>query len=215
MLTGVSLSKSEGQNHERFRPAEKENAVKLQRMWMLLLGVALTGCTDKPVSKVDAPQAIEEKPKGSDTTGPSQEVTPATDVVIPAVIDFITNSVGMKLKLIPAGEFMMGSPADEEGPVHRVRITKPYYLGIHEVTQGQFEEVMGTSPWKGQSAVKEGAGYAASYVSWDDAVEFCKKLSAKEGREYRLPTEAEWEYACRAGSGTRYSFGDDESGLGS
>ena len=90
----------------------------------------------------------------------------------------ITNSIGMKLKLIPAGEFMMGSPEDEKDrhdneKQHRVRITKPYYLGIHEVTQGQFEEVMGTSPWKGQKNVKEGADYAAVYVCCDDAMEFC------------------------------------------
>ncbi len=134
-------------------------------------------------------------------------------------VDF-TNSIDMKFKLIPAGEFMMGSPEDEkerfdnEGPVHLVRVTKPYYLGVHEVTQGQFERVMGASPWKGKEYVKEGADYAASYVSWDDAVKFCKKLSAKESRTYRLPTEAEWEYACRAGSHTQYCFGDSNSVLG-
>ncbi|MCH8048224.1 MAG: formylglycine-generating enzyme family protein [Planctomycetes bacterium] len=132
----------------------------------------------------------------------------------------IINSIGMKFTLIPAGEFMMGSPEnakfryDDQDPVHRVKLTKPFYLGVHEVTQGEFEKVMGTSPWKGGKYVKEGSDYAASYISWDDAVEFCKKLSAKEGRTYRLPTEAEWEYACRAGSKTAYSFGADSSKLG-
>ncbi|MCH8047388.1 MAG: SUMF1/EgtB/PvdO family nonheme iron enzyme [Planctomycetes bacterium] len=131
-----------------------------------------------------------------------------------------TNRIAMKFKLIPAGEFMMGSPEsekfryDDEGPVHRVKLTKPFYLGVHEVTQGEFEKVMGTSPWKGKNFVKEGSDYPASYISWDDAVEFCKKLSAKEGRTYRLPTEAEWEYACRAGSKTAHSFGADSSKLG-
>lgn len=135
-------------------------------------------------------------------------------------VDF-TNSIGMKFKLISASEFMMGSPEDEkaryddEGPVHRVRITKPYYLGVHEVTQGEYEKMMGTSPWKGKKYAKEGSDYAANYISWEDAVEFCKKLSKKEGRTYRLPTEAQWEYACRAGSQTAYSFGNDSANLSS
>lgn len=147
----------------------------------------------------------------------------------------ITNSIGMKLKLIPAGDFLMGSARsrqelvrlfglDEddakyftvEQPQHCVRITKPFYLGVTEVTQGQWEAVMGTGtrPWSGKTYMKEGSDYAASFVSWDEAVEFCKKLSSKEGVTYRLPTEAEWEYACRGGTTTVYHFGDDASGLG-
>jgi formylglycine-generating enzyme required for sulfatase activity len=131
-----------------------------------------------------------------------------------------TNSIGMRFVLIPAGEFMMGSPPGDqdalywERPQHRVRITKPFYLGVHEVTQGQYEAVMGSRPWSGQPCVKEGADYPATYVNWEDAVLFCEKLSAKEGRTYRLPTEAEWEYACRAGSSTGFFFGDDPSALG-
>jgi formylglycine-generating enzyme required for sulfatase activity len=125
----------------------------------------------------------------------------------------------MKLNLIPAGTFTMGSPEDEEGrrdneTQHPVTISKPFYMQTTEVTQGQWKEVMGTEPWKGKSYVKEGANYAASWVSWEDAVEYCKKLSEKEGKTYRLPTEAEWEYACRAGTETRWSFGDDEKNLG-
>ena len=83
-----------------------------------------------------------------------------------------------------------------------------------EVTQGQWKAVMGTEPWKGEDYVKEGPDYPASYVSWDDAVAYCKKLSEKEGKTYRLPTEAEWEYACRAGTQTTRSFGNDEKVLG-
>ena len=133
--------------------------------------------------------------------------------------NFITNSIGMKLKLIQGGEFMMGSPADEvgrsedEGPQHKVRITKPFYMGVTEVTQGQWFSVMNTKPWEGNEYVKEGANYPATWVSWDDAVEYCKKLSATEGKQYRLPTEAEWEYACRGGKSTAYSFGSEASGL--
>ncbi len=119
------------------------------------------------------------------------------------------NSIGMKLVLIPAGEFQMGRNTG-----HLVKISKPFYLGVYEVTQQQYERVMGTRPWEGKQNVKEGADYAASYVSHGDAVEFCLRLSKQEGVEYRLPTEAEWEYACRAGTTTAFSFGDDEAKLG-
>jgi formylglycine-generating enzyme required for sulfatase activity len=95
-----------------------------------------------------------------------------------------------------------------------VTVTKSFHLGRTVVTQGQWKAVMGTTPWKGKENVKEGDDYPATHVSWDDAVEFCRKLSEKEGVEYRLPTEAEWEYACRAGTTMAWSFGDDESQLG-
>ncbi len=126
-----------------------------------------------------------------------------------------TNSVGMKLRLIPAGEFTMGSPETEpfrrppEGPQHRVRLTQPYYLGATEVTQAQWVAVMGSRPWQGQPNVKEGDEYPASYVNWHEAIEFCRKLSAQEGENYRLPAEAEWEFACRAGTTSAWYFGDD------
>ena len=104
---------------------------------------------------------------------------------------------------------------------HKVTITEDFFMQTTEVTQGQWTAVMGTEPWRssifrigGPPPMKEGANYAATYVSWDDAVAYCKKLSEKEGKTYRLPTEAEWEYACRAGTKTRWSFGDDEKELG-
>ena len=136
----------------------------------------------------------------------------------------ITNSIGMKLVLIPKGTFMMGSPESEEGrkeneTQHEVTISKDYYLGVTEVTQAQYEKVIGKNPSYYQGAIvgNENADLPVEQVSWDDAVEFCKKLSElpeekKAGRVYRLPTEAQWEYACRAGSKTAYSF-DDEEGL--
>ncbi len=135
----------------------------------------------------------------------------------------ITNSLGMKLTLIPAGSFQMGSnESSDEKPIHTVRISRPFYLGVHEVTQGAWQDLMGTSPWSGKEYVREDRDYPATYVSYDDALEFCRKLTAIErgtnglsaGEEYRLPTEAEWEYACRAGTTGNYSFGDDESRLG-
>jgi formylglycine-generating enzyme required for sulfatase activity len=122
----------------------------------------------------------------------------------------------MKFVLIPAGNFMMGSPPDEtgrwdyEGQVHNVKIQKPFYLGIYPVTQKQWRDVMGTSP----SSFK-GRYLPVEQVSWNDVQDFIKKLNEKEGgSKYRLPTEAEWEYSARAGTTTRYSFGDDESILG-
>jgi formylglycine-generating enzyme required for sulfatase activity len=101
----------------------------------------------------------------------------------------------------------------EVGAAHQVTLTQPFYMGVHEVTQAQYEQVMGTNPSRfayGNNPVEQ--------VSWNDAVSFCRRLSAlpKEkaaGRVYRLPTEAEWEYACRAGAATEYSFGDDETQL--
>jgi len=126
----------------------------------------------------------------------------------------------LELVLIPAGTFTMGSPAsekgrlDREGPQRKVTISKPFWLGKTEVTQGQHTAVTGKSPWKGENWAKENAQHAASYVTWNDAVAFCKALSKTTKQTVRLPTEAEWEYACRAGSADAYSFGDDASKLG-
>lgn len=138
--------------------------------------------------------------------------------------EVITNGIGMNLKLIAAGEFEMGSNSgkDDEKPVHYVKISREFYLGVTEVTQGQWKAVMGTEPWSGDPAVRQGSDYPSTHVSWDDAVEFCLKLTDQErlaGRlhmdeTYRLPTEAEWEYTCRAGTTSEYSFGNDVSQLG-
>jgi sulfatase modifying factor 1 len=134
-------------------------------------------------------------------------------------VNSITNTIGMKLNKIPAGTFMMGSPESEadrevDETQHKVTISKAFYMQTTEVTQGQWKEVMDTEPWKGKQLVKEGPNNPAVYVSWNDAVAYCKKLSEKEGKTYRLPTDAEWEYACRAGTQTTWSFGNDEKVLG-
>jgi formylglycine-generating enzyme required for sulfatase activity len=141
----------------------------------------------------------------------------------PAVASTITNSIGMKLVLVPAGTFLMGSPdgedqrADDEGPQRRVRMTRPFYLGAYPVTQRQYEEVMGDNPSQFGRSNGGGADHPVEQVSWHDAVLFCRRLSArpaerKAARAYRLPTEAEWEYACRAGTQTASAFGDALSG---
>ncbi|WP_321416959.1 SUMF1/EgtB/PvdO family nonheme iron enzyme [uncultured Methanomethylovorans sp.] len=123
----------------------------------------------------------------------------------------IKNSIGMEFVLIPAGEFQMGSnESNNEQSVHKVRVSKPFYLGKYPVTQKEWQAVMGTYP----SHFKDDNN-PVEKVSWNDVQEFVKKLNAKEGTDkYRLPFEAEWEYACRAGTTTKYSFGDDESKLG-
>jgi formylglycine-generating enzyme required for sulfatase activity len=142
----------------------------------------------------------------------------------------ITNSLGTKLVLIPAGEFQMGSAESDteanadERPQHRVRLSKPYYLGKYELTQREWKAVMRTEPWKkrkGHAYVREGDDYPAVYIFHGDAEEYCRRLSALPaergaGRVYRLPTEAEWERGCRGGQQalTKYHFGDSEADLG-
>lgn len=133
----------------------------------------------------------------------------------PGACPGITNSLGMRLVPIPAGSFLMGSPDDErgryfvEGPVHRVHLTRGFHLGAKEVTQGEFESVMGYNPSSfhgGPHGVDPDRPVES--VDWTEADEFCRRLSQIEGRTYRLPTEAEWEYASRAGTRMRFSFGD-------
>jgi len=126
--------------------------------------------------------------------------------------------VTMQLVFIAAGEFRMGSPSSEKDrldneAVHRVKLRRPFYMGRHEVTQRQWQKVMGTEPWKGKTLVRENARHPAVYINWEDATSFCRKLSGQTGVTVRLPTEAEWEYACRAGSRTRFSHGDDPDSL--
>ena len=126
----------------------------------------------------------------------------------------LLNSIGIEMRLIPAGRFIMGDPQSvpDEKP-HAVTMTKPFYIGSHTVTNAQWMSVMESMPNKPRNDDDPVVN-----VSWKDAMEFCRKLSALPeeravGRVYRLPTEAEWEYACRAGTATRYSFGDDQSRL--
>ena len=125
------------------------------------------------------------------------------------------NSAGVKFVLIPAGEFMMGSADDEpgrykvEGPQHKVKIGTPYYMAIHQLTQGQWKAVMGATPWKGKGGAKDNPDHAVNHVNWNQVMEFCAKMGGKDKKTYRPPTEAEWEYACRAGSTTRFCYGDD------
>jgi formylglycine-generating enzyme required for sulfatase activity len=142
--------------------------------------------------------------------------------------EVLTNSIGMELVPIKAGKFVMGSPRSEVGRAddedqHEVVLTRDFYLGKHLVTQQQYTAIMGTNPsqFSPTGADKDKVGgldtqlFPVERVSWEDAVQYCEKLTEKEksqGRSYRLPTEAEWEYACRAGTTTPFSFGKELNG---
>ena len=134
----------------------------------------------------------------------------------PSTKDSFINSIGMKFVYIKPATFMMGSPSNEPGrdndeKQHRVTLTKGYYMQTTEVTQGQWKAVMGSNPSK-----FKGDDNPVEYVSWNDAQEFIRQLNQKEGgSKYRLPTEAEWEYACRAGSDKAFANGGiSETGCG-
>lgn len=125
------------------------------------------------------------------------------------------NSLGMELVLIPAGKFLMGSPAGSkdadfnEMPQHEVSISKPFYIGTCEITQEQYQRLMNELPSSDtQTEGSQGPDYPVEFVSQRQAGTFCRLLSEKEGCKYRLPTEAEWEYACRAGTDTPFYFGE-------
>ena len=144
------------------------------------------------------------------------ETAEALGVPTEKTID-LGNGVKLELVLIPAGEFTMGSPAneaqrdDDEGPQHKVRITKPFYMGKYELTQEQWERVVGNNP-----SNFKGTRNPVESVSWNDCQDFIKKLNGlrKDKGTFSLPTEAEWEYACRAGTATKYGFGDNDRELG-
>jgi formylglycine-generating enzyme required for sulfatase activity len=122
----------------------------------------------------------------------------------------------MKFVPIQPGTFLMGSAtgeADEadQRPVHEVTITNPFYMGAYVVKQSEWKAVMNTEPWKGKEFAASGDNYPAVYINWLDAKTFISRLNLYDSENYyRLPTEAEWEYAARAGTTTKFSFGDDE-----
>jgi len=128
----------------------------------------------------------------------------------------LTGGADMEMVWINPGTFIMGSPENESNresneTQHEVTISKGFWLGKYEITQSQWESVMNTRPWEGQVFVKNIPNHPAVYISWNDIQSFIAKLNeAEKTDKYRLPTEAEWEYACRAGTASAYSFGDDK-----
>ena len=119
------------------------------------------------------------------------------------VEEYLHNHTGMKFVKIPAGTFIMGNETvDDEKPAHSVTLDS-FLISKTEVTQKVWQKIMGTTPWKEEEYVKEGSNYAATYISWHDAKDFCKNV------KLQLPTEAQWEYACRSGSSDKYYWGND------
>lgn len=163
--------------------------------WMMCLSVVLLpmGCGDSP----NGPQEVGE----------------------PFAVD-LPNGEQMALVWIPPGRMVLGSAEseegrfDDEGPQFETVFEAGFYMGQYEVTQGQWQAVMGTTPWVNQTFIVEGLQVPAVYITWFEAQEFIHKLNVAAGDSlYRLPTEAEWEYAARAGTTTRWWFGDNEADL--
>ena len=180
-----------------------------------ILGIAMVfGLVGTLSVMIGCSKAKEEPPTGKvETKKTDKEGETAAQEVKPGKADVIDLGKGVKLDLvlIPAGTFLMGSPKSEEDrsdneKQHEVTLTKPFYMGKYEVTQEQWEAVMGKNP-----SEDKGRKLPVTNVSWEDCQEFIKKLNKETDGGYRLPTEAEWEHACRAGTSTAYSYGDNLS----
>jgi len=175
--------------------------VSIRRAWPFLCVFAWAGMIGPCTLMVAAPPAV--APFSSAKARELQESW-ARHLGRPASFE---NSLGMKFMLIPPGKFIMGSPKDEEWHQaaevqHAVSITGPFYMGATEVTQKQWSALMGKNP-----SFFTGDDLPVETVTWLQVEEFCRKLSAREGRRYRLPGEAQWEFACRAGTTTPFHTG--------
>jgi formylglycine-generating enzyme required for sulfatase activity len=223
------------------------------------LDLTATNPSERPQAEGVSPDAAKVPPRAiaQFNAEKAQQHQEAWAAHLKLPIEF-TNSIGMKFRLIPPGEFLMGSTPEEieaalkevgevkhwqeciqsEAPQHKVILTQPIYLGVNEVTQAEYEKVMGVNPsyfapmGMGKEAVagQETAQHPVEMVSWNDAVEFCAKLSKQEnlkpfyfragetitplaGTGYHLPSEAAWEFACRAGTATKFWIGDKDGDL--
>jgi formylglycine-generating enzyme required for sulfatase activity/predicted Ser/Thr protein kinase len=216
--TAPSQTAAPGQPSQRIPPR-----VLLAGVLVMLGGLAVTGLVpwwkNPAKSPLQTNPIVPEQPRAATQA----ETNPASQVQL--------NSIGMKLVLVPAGEFLMGATASElvdinEKPQHPVTISRPFYMGMYEVTVGQFRQFLKGGTYKTDAERRpdvkgtwQNPGYEQSdehpvvYVSWNDAAAFCEWLSTKEGQTYRLPTEAEWEYACHAGKASRYADGDRPEAL--
>jgi len=159
---------------------------------------------------------------------PIQALAPAINSLIGKTAGEVRDDNGLRTKIVwcPSGKFTMGNPESENELISHDRVevtlTTGFWIGQYEVTQSEWKQLMKTEPWKGQDKTNDGPDYPATFVSWNDAVDFCRRLTELErlagrlldGWEYTLPTEAQWEYACRARTETSFSFGDDDPRLG-
>ena len=202
------------------RPSDDPRGRYINYGFRVALSQAESIPTTQPAEK---PSSASVKPTYQINSQVSSERSQSKVVLLPGIVP-------LELVHIHAGSFMMGSPMDEPDRdvgefQHRVTLTKDYWLGKYEVTQGQWKAVMGSNLWKAitgsnPSEFKKGDRYPVEQVSWEDAMDFCRKLTKQErsagrlpmGYEYTLPTEAQWEYACRAGTTTPFSFGSTLNG---
>jgi len=231
VLRGGSCGSSPGDCRSALRIFNYPDSRCFNFGFRVVVSVSAPGLSSEPVApapvqKAEAPAAatpadgaVPEWAKVSQL-----QIDSARKAGVPAAKELdLGGGVTMKLVFIPAGKFMMGSPDSEkgrgkdEGPQHEVTLCKPFYLGVTEVTQAQYQAIMGTNPsyFENERTLYKDPNYIpVENVSWHDATEFCKRFSEKTRQAVRLPTEAEWEYACRAGTATAFSFGDADSALG-
>ncbi|MEM7770487.1 MAG: SUMF1/EgtB/PvdO family nonheme iron enzyme [Cyanobacteria bacterium P01_A01_bin.37] len=174
----------------------------------------LPGQTEPPVVSGTSPDDLSVVEVQSVTVDQQGTITERKSSQVSAFREDLGNDIGLDMMQIPQGEFEMGSPPeeegrdDDEGPQRRVAVLS-FFMGRFPVTQAQYEAVMGTNPatqYDGDRVVASDKPVVS--VDWDDAIAFCEKLSQQTGRLYRLPSEAEWEYACRAGTTTPFHFGE-------
>lgn len=180
-------------------PGPRENPAQPEAPFPLIPKPA-EGPPVEPVKQFNPPPMIE------------PEITHSRFSDRPQIGDDVTNSIGMKFMWIPPGSFEMGTPGvdaiEDETPCKRRNITRGFWMSAFEVTEKEFEAVMGFNP-----SIRKGDEFPVTNVNHDDAMRFCARMKSKTGLDYRLPTEAQWEYACRAGSKTAFSFGNDENDL--
>lgn len=217
MTRQMTEEKSRGAAELRMAPSIRRKAPWGRPWTRALFGGLVAGAIASVIVLSCGPdQALRRGDAPSWASISNRQSTTAQQLGLPAALE---NSIGMRFVLIPGGRFVMGSPADEAGRdvgevAHDVTVSD-FYMQTTEVTNQQYrlyktEHDSGTWGWHSL----DGERQPAARVSWDDAVEFCSWLTAREqARTYRLPTEAEWEYACRAGSQTRFSFGQSEADL--